>query len=247
MVKHMIYKIPLFILSTLLITVLLAMFQQQINLDYDKIVLPQLAPMLGGLIMILLFKDMRVRICLDFNKIIALKSLLAAILPFCLIYISFFIGKLAGLDIEITSDLVPVFSIMIVGICIGAAGEEFGWRSFLQAIFERNYSVLVSSIIVGSIWGLWHIGHYKNGLFFMLGFLIFTISASIVLAWILRDTKYSLIISILFHTSINLGFYVFFKNSLTNSKLMFINGIIWLITVFTIVISMGEKFIKNRK
>ena len=104
---------------------------------------------------------------------------------------------------------------LIIGILIGSIGEELGWRSFLQPNLEKKYSVLLASIIVGSIWGFWHIGHYKNGLLFMIGFLIFTVSASIILAWILRDTSYSIIISVLFHVSINLGFFVLFKNSLT--------------------------------
>jgi membrane protease YdiL (CAAX protease family) len=122
--------------------------------------------------------------------------------------------------------------------------ECLRWRSFLQPTLEKNYSVLLASIIVGLIWGLWHIGHYKNGLFFMIGFLIFTISASIILAWVLRDTKFNIIISVLFHISINIGFFVLFKNSLTDSKLMIINGIVWMIPAIGIVILTGKDLIK---
>ncbi len=232
----MIYKISLFILITLVLTALLAAFQQKVSLDFEKIILPQLAPMLGGLIMVWLFKDLRIPIGLGFNKVIALKSLLAVVLPFCLIFISFFIGKLSGLDVQRTANLTPLWSIMIFGILVGSIGEELGWRSFLQPILERKNSVLVSSIIVGLIWGLWHIGHYKNGLLFMVGFLIFTVSASIILAWILRDTRYSIIIAMVFHASINIGFFVFFKNALTDSKLMLINGLVWMVFALAVII-----------
>jgi membrane protease YdiL (CAAX protease family) len=178
------------------------------------------------------------------NIHIAVKSLLALGLPFLLITIAYFIGKLNGLEIKITNDLTPLISIMIIGIILGSIGEEIGWRSFLQPTLEKNYSVLLASIIVGLIWGLWHIGHYKNGLFFMIGFLIFTISASIILAWVLRDTKFNIIISVLFHISINIGFFVLFKNSLTDSKLMIINGIVWMIPAIGIVILTGKDLIK---
>ncbi len=240
----MIWKILLFILITLIITGLLAAFQQMISLDFEKIVLPQLAPAIGFLIIALLFKDLRVPIGLELNKTIALKSLLALGLPFFLITISYFIGKLNGLEIQLTKDLSPLFSIMVIGIMIGSIGEELGWRSFLQPNLEKKNSVLLASIIVGLIWGFWHIGHYKNGLLFMIGFLIFTLSASIILAWILRNTRYSIIISVLFHISINIGFFALFKNSLTDSKLMIINGIVWMIPTIGIIKMTGENLIR---
>jgi len=128
----MLWKILLFTLITLIVTGLLAAFQKKINLDFEKIVLPQLAPAIGFLIIALLFKDLRVPIGLEFNKAIAVKSFLALGLPFFLITISYFIGKLNGLEIQLTNDLTPLFSIMIIGILIGSIGEELGWRSFLQ-------------------------------------------------------------------------------------------------------------------
>ncbi len=243
MVKNMIFKILLFILITFIATALLATFQQRISLDFEKIILPQLAPMIGFTIMALIFEDLRMSIGLDFNKAILLKILLAFGLPFLLIFISFFIGKLIGLEVVRTDDLKPLFSMMLIGILIGAIGEELGWRSFLQPILERKNSVLLASIIVGLIWGLWHIGHYKNGLFFMIAFLIFTISASIILAWISRDTKYNILVAIAFHTAINLGFFVFFKNSLTDSKLMFVNGVVWMLSALVIVMVTGVNLI----
>jgi membrane protease YdiL (CAAX protease family) len=133
---------------------------------------------------------------------------------------------------------------MLIGIIIGSIGEEIGWRSFLQPTLEKNNSVILASILVGLIWGLWHIGHYKNGLLYMIGFLFFTISASILLAWILRETGYSIIIALLFHTSVNIGFFVLFKNSLTDSKLMIINGIVWLIPAIVVLITTGKDLIK---
>ena len=244
-VTNMIWKILLFTLITLIVTGLLATLQQKINLDFEKIVLPQLAPAIGFLIIALLFKDLRIPIGLDFNKAIILKSLLALVLPFLLITIAFLIGKVIGLDIKLTNDLTPLFSVMIIGLLLGSIGEELGWRSFLQPYLEKNNSVLLASIIVGLIWGLWHIGHYKNGLLFMIGFLIFTISASIILAWILRDTRYSIIISVLFHTAINIGFFVQFKNSLTDPKLMIINGIVWMIPAIGIIIMTGKDLIRT--
>ncbi len=79
------------------------------------------------------------------------------------------------------------------------------------------------------MWGAWHIGHYRNGLLFMLGFLLFTVSASVILRKILENTNNNLIIPILFHFSVNISFFVFYKNSLTDSKMILVNGVMWAI------------------
>ena len=242
--NNMIWKIILYVFITIVFTGLLAVFQQKINLNFEKIVLPQLAPTIGILIMILVFTDLRFSVNLDLNKLIATKSLLALVLPFLLFTLSFFVGKQFGLGVKLTDDLRNLIPLMLVGILIGSVGEEIGWRSFLQLTLEKKNTALLASIIVGTIWGLWHVGHYKNGVLFMMGFLLFTISASIIIAWLLRDTKYNLIISVLFHLSINLGFLILFKNSLTDSKLMIINGIIWLIPAIGIVLTTGKDLIK---
>ncbi len=240
----MVWRIILYVFITIVFTGLLAVFQQKINLNFEKIVLPQLAPTIGLILIVLIFKELFVSINYDFNKSIALKSLFALGIPFLLLAISFFIGKQVGLEVKLTENLNTLIPIMIFGIVIGAIGEEIGWRSFLQPTLEKKNSALFASMIIGVIWGLWHIGHYKNGALFMIGFLLFTLSASIILAWILRETKYNLIISVLFHISINLGFLIFFKNSLTDAKLMILNGIVWSLTAMAIVLFTGKGLIK---
>jgi membrane protease YdiL (CAAX protease family) len=181
---------------------------------------------------------------LNFDKIILTKSLIALAVPALLFAVAFFVGKQLNLNVKVTENLTGLLPLMIIGMLIGAFGEEIGWRSFLQPILEKKNCVLVASILVGVIWGLWHVGHYKNGLLFMTGFLLFTISASIIIAWLLRGTDYNLIISAIFHLTINVCFLVFFHNSMTDSKFMLINGLVWLIPAIGIVVLTGKDLMK---
>jgi membrane protease YdiL (CAAX protease family) len=231
-------KTGIFILITLIITLLLAVLQQKINLDFEKITLPQLAPAFAFLVIALIFKDLIFSANFNFNKAIAIKALIAFVVPLLLFGISFFIGKQAGLNVKITENLQSLLPIMIIGILVGAVGEEIGWRGFLQPILEKKYSILLASIIVGVIWGLWHISNYQYGALFMLGFMLVTISASIIIAWLLRGTQFNIIIATVFHIAINVGFVVFFKNSLTDYKVMIINGVVWLIPAMIISIKL---------
>jgi uncharacterized protein len=40
--------------------------------------------------------------------------------------------------------------------------EEIGWRGFALPYLQRRYSALVSSLIIGLMWGCWHIQNYVS-------------------------------------------------------------------------------------
>jgi uncharacterized protein len=235
------WKLILFVVFTFFFTIIMGTVQSIANIDAKYIVLPQLAPAISYLIIILLFKNMFKPIINNFNKTILARALLAIIVPILLFTITYFIGKLLGTNVKINPDLFSIIFVTQFGIIIGGIGEEIGWRSFFQASLENKISVIISSIIVGCIWGLWHVGHYKNGLIFMLGFLLFTISASIIVMYLLKGTQYNIIISSIFHISINIGFMIFFYNNLENTKLFLINGFVWLFTAMILTIC-GRKY-----
>ena len=243
--KNMILTVGLFALVTFILTVVFAVTQQKSGLSFEKVTIPQLAPAFALLIMFLIYKSIPEKINLDMDSQIMTKSFIAIIIPFLLFGLTYFVGKQMNLNIKITDNLSKLLPLMITGMIIGAVGEELGWRSYLQPLLQQKNSILISSIIVGIIWGLWHIGHYKNGIVFMTGFLMFTISASIFIAWLLQGTEYNLIISALFHLIVNICFLVFFHNSMTDSKYMLINGIVWLIPTVGIILFTGKDLIKT--
>jgi membrane protease YdiL (CAAX protease family) len=229
-------KLILFVVFAFVFVTILAIIQIAANLSFEIIALPQLAPALAYLAIILLFKDLYKPIIININKIVLIKAFIAIIFPLILFTLSYFTGKLIGINVEIKSNLFSIITATLLGFTIGAITEEIGWRSFFQPTLEQKYSVIISSIIVGLIWGLWHIGHFGNGILFMLVFLVFTISCSIIIAYLLKDTKYNLIISSLFHLSINISFAVFFASGFGNIKLFLINSIVWLLAAIITII-----------
>ncbi len=232
----MFWKVGLFALVTLVVTIVFALVQQKAGWSYEKITFPQLAPAVAVLVMFLIWRELPARLNFHFDCTVAIRSALAFAIPLGLFGVAHFTGRLFGVEAKTPSNLASLLPVMIAGMVVGALGEETGWRGFLQPLLEKRYALPVASIIVGLVWGLWHVGHYKNGLLFMVGFLLVTISASIVVAWLLRGTDYNLIIASLFHLAVNIGFSAFFDNS-TDSRFMLINGVVWLIPAITIVLS----------
>ena len=130
---------------------------------------------------------------------------------------------LASLFSESTMDLshVPPLYMFIPGFIIkffldAGLGEELGWRGFLLPRLQARHSALVSSIIVGIVWGFWHLPlfllegmspTYEFGQAYgvvpsLLGLTFFiTVPWAILFTWFYNNTKGSLLLAFVFHSS----------------------------------------------
>jgi membrane protease YdiL (CAAX protease family) len=88
--------------------------------------------------------------------------------------------------------------------------EEAGWRAYAIPRLQQRYSSLISGLVMGVIWSVWHLPYFftkgavHNGLPFA-WFLLTLTSISIVLVWMMNHTNQSALMAILFHTSFNLS------------------------------------------
>ena len=129
-----------------------------------------------------------------------------------------------GLILGKTNQSIPFFLINIIlshllfiaGGSILTLGEELGWRGYLQEKLLRKYGLIWGLVILGAIWGYWHLPIILMGYNFpsqpVLGGLLLmpigTIFIGIFLAWIYLRSK-SIWMPALAHTSLNIfsGFF----------------------------------------
>lgn len=123
--------------------------------------------------------------------------------------------SLLGRTYEIISPLASVtieapFIFIAVGVIIsaipGAFMEELGWRGFALPRLQNKNTALVAGIILGLIWGGWHIPSMlyfgeTNGLTIGLAVLN-TIPLAILFTWLFNNTQGSLLLVTLFHASL---------------------------------------------
>jgi membrane protease YdiL (CAAX protease family) len=215
------------------------MIQLFTNIDFNKLSLAQLGPTLAYILTIILFKDLFISIKTKITRIIIIKTIFSIIIPFLLCSTTYFIGYLFKIELQMNTNIQNILFNYGIWILIGAAGEEIGWRSFLQPLLDRKYPIIISSLIVGLIWGLWHINHFINGPIFVFEFLLFTVSYSIVIMFLLKNTEYSIFISSMFHTSLNISFKIFLENSYGDTRLFLIRCSVW--SIFAIIIVLCNK------
>jgi len=89
----------------------------------------------------------------------------------------------------------------------GPWGEELGWRGYLTPKLLETHNAIVVSLIVGFLWGIWHLPLYITSAFSTfeggLAFTTSTMLTSIIMTAILLHTKGSVLVAVIYHWLIN--------------------------------------------
>ena len=118
------------------------------------------------------------------------------------------------------SYLVTFPIIVLINFPFGSGlGEEAGWRGFALPKLLERYSPTIASIILGILWGLWHIpallmssweGSSQGLLLF-----VYVIPLTIIMTWVYLKSRRSTIPVMLMHTGGNI-----YGSMLTSSLIM---------------------------
>jgi membrane protease YdiL (CAAX protease family) len=86
-----------------------------------------------------------------------------------------------------------------------ANGEEIGWRGYVLPRLQAKYSALASSLILGTIWGVWHLlkflPHWSPVSFAL--FMLHTLAFAVTQTWLYNNTRGSLLLATIMHASAN--------------------------------------------
>jgi membrane protease YdiL (CAAX protease family) len=90
----------------------------------------------------------------------------------------------------------------------GGISEEFGWRGYALPRLQARWNALVSSIVLGVVWAVWHVplwfvaGASQQGSSFWL-FLANLVLLSILYTWLFNNAKGSILVAVVFHAMAN--------------------------------------------
>jgi membrane protease YdiL (CAAX protease family) len=86
--------------------------------------------------------------------------ILAGLVPTGVVLLAYYAGSAFGLDSLDSATLVSALvgsPIAIFTASLSAVGEEIGWRGFLWPFLRRSRSFLVSALLVGIVWWVYHL------------------------------------------------------------------------------------------
>jgi membrane protease YdiL (CAAX protease family) len=105
-----------------------------------------------------------------------------------------------------SSQLLPI---VLGAVFTGAMGEELGWRGTALPRLQARWNPLISSLILGVLWGLYHLPSFLlSGLPLrdqpLIPFMVASLGFTILITWTYNRTGGSLIPVFLYHFATNL-------------------------------------------
>jgi len=187
---------------------------------------------------------------IDFKRIplkwVAVIFLFAPLYSILALLTGFFIkGNIPSLETAagyLNSPL-TILPFALVTLFYGPLPEELGWRGYVLDRLQGKWNALVSSLILGVIWSLWH-----APMFFMRGSLqseVFPLNSAsfwlamgpgivaeaVIMTWIYNNTQRSTLSAILFHFMMNFtGEFLRLPGNFKNYQFL------WLIVIAIIVV-----------
>ena len=124
-------------------------------------------------------------------------------------------GALASFQAEAVPRVLVLY--VLAGFFFLFAGgpffEEIGWRGFALPRLQRLYGPLVGSLVLGVLWGLWHLPLFlipswdtpHGSVLDVALFVGLALALTVVLTWVFNNTKGSVLLAILAHGSLNIS------------------------------------------
>jgi len=108
-------------------------------------------------------------------------------------------------DFAPASQLLPI---VLLAVFTGAMGEELGWRGTALPRLQARWNALISSLILGVLWGLYQLPSFLlSGLPLqnlpLIPFMVAALGITILISWTFNHTGGSLIIVFLYHFAFN--------------------------------------------
>ncbi len=121
-------------------------------------------------------------------------------------------GSVAGLGLPPAEALLFYVPFLLIQMVTTGLAEEPGWRDFALVRHQRQHGPLAGTLILGVLWGLWHVplfftewGAWMGGATprAILLFVAFAVALSVAVTWLFNRTNGSLPLAMVAHVSNN--------------------------------------------
>lgn len=181
----------------------------------------------------------------------------ALLVPFSIAGVSYIFQGWVGVPL-LKVNLIEQFKFMLPFALMACVLEEFGWRGFALPRLQKRYNALVSSLIVGFGWALWHgainylgmVGNHSGPLLLPLLLIAsqLNFADSVLLTWVHNNSGKSMLLVVLGHFSITMG-NMFGPANPTSEEFMLSQivsvAVHWLVVIVIIFITGPKRLVRN--
>jgi membrane protease YdiL (CAAX protease family) len=133
-----------------------------------------------------------------------------------------------------------------------ALGEELGWRGFVLPRMQARHSALKASLLIGILWGLWHLPLWLTGteshpISLYVPFVVAVVASSVFYTWLYNNTGGNLLIVVLYHAATNLLITVLIDDGLGSqmAQPFLIYVVLTVVAAVVIVIATGAQHLSR--
>lgn len=127
-------------------------------------------------------------------------------------------------------------------------GEEMGWRGYVLPRVQARHNALAAALIVGVIWGMWHLPKFLapfDGALFALT-LVKSMADSVLYTWLNNNTRGSLLLVTLFHAAGNTaGFFMLPAGGDDKVALLAIITALVMLSAVVVVVHSGPQWLSR--
>lgn len=133
--------------------------------------------------------------------------------PFAITYAAGLAAAVLGGPVvwsEFTFQPATIVIGVVLGTLLGGGQEELGWRGFAQPELQARFGALPAAVLLGIVWGLWHLPQFVLGgvrsnwpLSMMAAYLVGIVAFSVLLAWVFNGSGGSAWLAMVMHGADN--------------------------------------------
>ncbi len=145
--------------------------------------------------------------------------------------------------------IAPLIPALFSDLTTGATGEEIGWRGYALNTLQKQHSPLKASLILGIIWGLWHLplmllsGEIGIDLvIYMAAFLVAILSFSVIITFFYNKSR-NILIAMWLHLCFNFSMKIFAVDLL--ALLQYVSAAYFVAAVFVVAFHRKEMATKQ--
>lgn len=159
-------------------------------------------------------------------KVNVIWYVVAIVLPVALVAIIVAVAPLIGQQAQVGVAL-PVSGLIgaiLLNVWMWLITEETAWRGYALPRLQRRFNPLVASLVLGALWGLWHLPLFFIADSFqaqipLVGFLVSTVATSVIIGWVFNHARGSVLIVALLHGLTDVA--IAFSGVMTSGSVLF--------------------------